>query len=114
MIPIADYGFTVEATVKEIRGKCSLGYKVGDRIVFDGIHIRGKVCPSALATIVPTIYAFMWGAEFPWNEDRDVTTVPCVDEKNQVVFELKRDRNHPWFRDTESLNTSAKKVSASL
>jgi len=43
----------------------------------------------------------MWGAEFPWDEDRDVTTVPCVDEKNQVVFELKRDRKHPWYKDKE-------------
>jgi hypothetical protein len=43
----------------------------------------------------------MWGAEFPWDEDRDVTDVPCVDSKNQVVFELKRDRRHPWFKEKE-------------
>jgi uncharacterized repeat protein (TIGR04076 family) len=101
VILIKGYGFAVEATVKKIKGKCSHGYKVGDKIIFDGLHIKGKVCPSALATIVPTIYAFMWGAEFPWDEDRDVTDVPCVDSKNQVVFELKRDRKHPWFKEKE-------------
>jgi len=95
------YGFTVEATVKKIRGKCSVRYKVGDKIVFDGLRIKGKVCSSALATIVPTIYAFMWGAEFPRDEDRDVTDVPCVDSKNQVVFELKRDRRQSWFKEKE-------------
>jgi len=106
------YGFSVEATVKETKGKCSVGYKVGDKIIFDGVRIKGKVCPSALATIVPTVYAFMWGAEFPWDEDKDVTTVPCVDEKNQVVFELKRDRKHPWFKDKERLSASAQRLLA--
>ena len=101
MILIKGYGFAVEATVKKIKGKCSHGYKVGDKIIFDGLHIKGRVCPSALATIVPTIYAFMWRAEFPWDEDRDVTDVPCVDSKNQVVFELRRDRKHPWFKEKE-------------
>jgi uncharacterized protein (DUF2132 family) len=43
----------------------------------------------------------MWGAEFPWDEDRDATDVPCVDSKNQVVFELKRTRKHPWFKEKE-------------
>jgi len=91
------YGYTVTATVKGIKGRCEVGYKVGDKIVFDGLSVNGKICSGALATIVPTLYAFMWGAEFPWDEDKDVTTVPCVDEQNQVVFELKRDRQHPWY-----------------
>jgi len=101
VILIKGYGFAVEASVKKIKGKCSHGYKVGDKIIFDGLNIKGRVCPSALATIVPTIYAFMWGAEFPWDENRDVTDVPCVDSKNQVVFELKRDRKNPWFKEKE-------------
>ena len=91
------YGFTVTATVKEIKGKCEVGHRVGDKVVFDGLSVKGKVCSGALATVMPTLYAFMWGAEFPWDEDKDVTTVPCVDEKNQVVFELRRDRQHPWY-----------------
>jgi uncharacterized repeat protein (TIGR04076 family) len=101
VIPITSYGFAIKATVKRIKGKCSVGYRVGDEIIFDGLHIKGKVCPSALAIIVPTIYAFMWGAEFPWDEDRDTTDLPCADSKNQVVFELKRDRKHPWFKKKE-------------
>jgi uncharacterized repeat protein (TIGR04076 family) len=65
VILVEGYGFAVEATVKKIKGKCSVGYEVGDKIIFDGLHIKGKVCPSALATIVPTIYAFMWGSRIP-------------------------------------------------
>jgi hypothetical protein len=38
-------------------------------------------------------YAFAWGAaEFPWDKDKDVTSVPCLDAENSVVFELQRDR----------------------
>jgi len=96
------YGFTVEVTVKRVKGKCSVGHKVGDKVIFDGLSVKGNICSSALATFVPTLYAFMWGAEFPWDKSRDVTTVPCVDEKNQVVFELKRDRGHPWYTKKEA------------
>jgi uncharacterized repeat protein (TIGR04076 family) len=95
------YGFAVEATVRKIRGKCSQGYKARDKIVFNGMHIKGKVVPSTLATIVPTIYAFMCGAEFPWDEDRDVTDAPFAYLKNEVVLELKRDRRHSWFKEKE-------------
>ena len=91
------YGFTVTVTVVEIKGKCEVGHKVGEKIIFDGLSVKGKMCSSALAAMMPTLYAFMWGAEFPWDQDKDTTTVPCVDEKNQVVFELKRDRKHPWY-----------------
>lgn len=80
------YGLTVEVTVKKVKGKCSVGHKVGDKIIFDGLSVKGNICSSALATIIPTLYAFMWGAEFPWDKSRDVTTMPCPDEKNQVVF----------------------------
>jgi len=98
---MADYGFTVEVTVKEIKGKCSMGHKIGDKVIFDGLHVKGKICCSALASIFPTVYAFMWGADFPWDRVRDITTAPCLDEKNQVVFELKRNRKCPWFKNKE-------------
>lgn len=91
------YGYSVKVTVKKIKGNCPLGHKVGDEIIFDGVRVKGKICFSALATLMPTIYAFAWGAEFPWDENEDVTVLPCPDETNQVIFELKRDRKHPWY-----------------
>jgi len=92
------YGYTVTVTVKEIKGTCDVGHKVGDKIVFDGLKVHGKMCFSALATLMPTIYAFAWGSEFPWTEKSDVTTAPCPDEMNQVVFELRRDHRKPWYK----------------
>lgn len=94
------YGYTLTVTVKEIKGNCDVGHRVGDKIVFDGLRVRGKMCFSALATLMPTIYAFAWGSEFPWGK-RDVTIVPCPDEINQVIFEIRRDRRKPWYRSKQ-------------
>jgi uncharacterized repeat protein (TIGR04076 family) len=96
------YGFTVVATVKKIHGNCRLGHKVGDQVVFDQMEIKGKICNGALRTIYPTLYAFQWGAEFPWDKNRDITTVPCGDYENLVVFELKRDRENPGYTEKEN------------
>lgn len=91
------YGFVIEATVKSIKGECMFGHKVGDKIVFDGSEVKGKICYAALIYIMPIVYAFAWGAEFPWDKDKDVTSVPCLDAENSVVFELKRDRTRFWY-----------------
>ncbi len=85
--------FCCKATVKSIRGKCMFDHKVGDKIVFDGSEVKGKICYAALIYIMPIVYTFAWGAaEFPWDKDKDVTSVPCLDAENSVVFELQRDR----------------------
>jgi len=94
------YGYTLTVTVKEIKGKCDVGHKVGDKIIFDGLRVRGKMCFSALATLMPTLYAFSWGSQFPWGEE-DVTIAPCLDEINQVIFEIRRDRTKPWYRSKQ-------------
>lgn len=95
------YGYTVEVTVKKIKGKCDVGHRVGDEIVFDGRSVKGKICLSALAAMMPTVHSFAWGAEFPWDKDKDVTYFPCPDDVNQVMFELKRDRKHPWYKEKQ-------------
>lgn len=91
------YGFTIEATVKSVRGSCGSGHRVGDKIVFDGISVKGQMCLSALVHLLPIIHAFAWGAEFPWDEDQDVSVWSCPDSENLVTFELRRDRSKPWY-----------------
>ena len=100
MILIGAYGFPIVATVKKVTGTCHLEHKVGDKIYFNQMEIKGKMCNGVMATIYPTLYALQWGAEFPWDKDRDITEVPCVD-RGKVVFELKRDRKHPWYTEKE-------------
>jgi uncharacterized repeat protein (TIGR04076 family) len=80
----------VEVTVKSQKGKCHFGHKVGDKIIFNGRTIKGPICYSALAAILPRIYAMRFNAEFPWEEDKNVVYGVCLDHKNPVVFEIRR------------------------
>lgn len=96
------YGYNVIVTVKKVKGECPLGHQVGDKIIFELLRVKGKICFEALATLMPTIYAFAWGVEYPWDRNKDITTVPCPDTTNQVLFELKRDKKHPWYIKKES------------
>jgi uncharacterized repeat protein (TIGR04076 family) len=94
---MGEYGFPIILTVKKLNGPCDNGHKVGDQVLFGQMEIKGKLCNGAWRTIYPTLYAFQWGAEFPWDKNRDITTVPC----HNVVFELKRDRKNVWYTEKE-------------
>ena len=80
----------VEVTVKNQKGKCAFGHKVGDKIVFDGKTVKGSICYSALMVLLPKVYALRYGAVFPWAEDRDVICNACPDAENPVVFDIRR------------------------
>jgi uncharacterized repeat protein (TIGR04076 family) len=82
----------VEVTVKSQKGKCAFGHKVGDKIVFDGISVKGDICYSALMVLLPKVYAMRYGVEFPWAKDKDVILNACPDPENPVVFEVRRVR----------------------
>jgi uncharacterized repeat protein (TIGR04076 family) len=96
------YGFPITITAKKITGTCFLEHKVGDQVVVDQMEIKGKLCNGALRTIYPTLYAFQWGAEFPWDKNRDITEIPCGHcGMNLVVFEIKRDRENSFYTEKE-------------
>ena len=84
--------FDIEVTVTEVKRKCAFGYKVGDKIIFDGKKIKGDTCYSALMTIFPKAYAMRYGAEFPWAKNKDLIHNACPDPENPVVFEIRRIR----------------------
>ncbi len=84
--------FTVIARVIKQEGQCAAGHCVGDEVVFDGSEVQGKVCIHALYSFLPKVFAMRYGAEFPWLEDRDVSTHACPDAWNPVVFEIRRVR----------------------
>jgi uncharacterized repeat protein (TIGR04076 family) len=80
--------------VVEQKGSCVAGHKVGDEIVFDfdTNKIDGNICLHALYSVLPKIYAMAYGAEFPWLEDKDVSTHACPDAFNPVVYQVIRRR----------------------
>ncbi len=83
---------TIEVTVKSQKGKCSFGHKTGDKVIFDGKSVKGQICYSALMVLLPKVFAMLYGAEFPWAENKDVIYNACPDGDNPVVFEIKRVR----------------------
>jgi uncharacterized repeat protein (TIGR04076 family) len=91
-LPHSDQGFSIIARVIRQEGHCAAGHQVGDEIVFDGQTVQGKVCLSALYSFLPKVFAMRYGAQFPWLDDKDVSTHACPDAWNPVVFEIRRVR----------------------
>jgi uncharacterized repeat protein (TIGR04076 family) len=85
-----DKGCRIIAKVIKQEGHCAAGHTVGDEVVFDGMTVQGKICIHALYSFLPKVFAMMYGAEFPWLEDKDVATHACPDAWNPVVFEIRR------------------------
>ncbi len=87
--------YKIIVRVKEVRGHCGFGFQVGDEVVFDGEHVAGRVCISALYSFLPKVFAMYYGAQFPWLRDPDVATHACPDAQNPVVFEIVRQKEEP-------------------
>ena len=85
-----DKVYQVIATVQSVKGHCDFSHRVGDRVVFDGETVQGRVCLHALYSFLPKVFAMRYGANFPWLEDKDVATHACPDAFNPVVFEIRR------------------------
>jgi uncharacterized repeat protein (TIGR04076 family) len=82
--------FTIVARVIRQEGLCEAGHQMGDEVVFDGQTVQGKICLSALYSLLPKVFAMRYGAHFPWLDDPDVATHACPDAWNPVVFEIRR------------------------
>jgi len=82
--------YKVAVKVVSQKGTCSAGHKVGDEWVIEGDHTPAGLCLYALHSIFPFVTPMLFGAEFPWEPNPDVTTVACPDPANPVVFELRR------------------------
>lgn len=85
--------YTIIARVISVQGECGAGHHVGDEVVFDGTTVQGKICIHALYSFLPKVLAMMYGAEFPWLIDKDLSTHACPDAVNPVVFEIRRVRS---------------------
>lgn len=82
--------YKVVVKVISQKGTCDAGHKVGDQWVIDGENAPTGICLYALYSLFPFVPAMSFGAELPWEEDPNVTTIACPDPANPVVFELRR------------------------
>ena len=83
--------YQVTAKVISQKGTCSVGHKVGEEFDVGGLT-PADMCPFAFYAVFPFTTVLQFGGTFPWDEDRDKTTVACPDAENPVVFELERVR----------------------
>ena len=79
----------VIAKVISQKGTCAAQHKVGDEFVI-GQQTPPNFCSWAFYSLFPFAQVLQFGGSFPWEQDRNKTTVACPDPTNPVVFELRR------------------------
>ncbi len=76
--------------VVKASGKCTFGYKVGNRWETVGLKCIPDFCGAAFHTAFPALFALNFGARFFFMEDHNsIDTVTCPDG-GHVVFKIKR------------------------
>lgn len=71
-------------------GKCTFGYKVGDKWETNGLKCIPDFCGAAFHTAFPALFALNFGAKFYFMENPDsIDTVTCPDG-GKIVFKVAR------------------------
>ncbi|MFX1498061.1 MAG: TIGR04076 family protein [Promethearchaeota archaeon] len=84
-------GYKIIGTIKNVKGTCSAGHKVGDKIELSG-YDSGGLCGFFYHDIFPYIIMLQFGGNFPsdWGGDPEIVEIGCVDKINTVTIELRR------------------------
>jgi uncharacterized repeat protein (TIGR04076 family) len=84
-------GHRIVGTIKEVKGNCNAGHKVGDEIELSG-HNTGGLCGFFYHDIFPYILMLQFGGSFPerWTQNPDIVELECMDRWNAVKIELRR------------------------
>jgi uncharacterized repeat protein (TIGR04076 family) len=76
--------------VVQAKGKCSYGYKVGDKWETEGLKCIPGFCGAAFHCAFPALFALNFGAKFFFMDNPDsIDTVTCPDGGN-IVFKVSR------------------------
>ncbi|MDD5044043.1 MAG: TIGR04076 family protein [Candidatus Omnitrophica bacterium] len=76
--------------VVKAKGKCTFGYKVGDKWETTGLKCIPNFCGAAFHCAFPALFALNFGASFPFMEDPSaISTVACPDGGN-IIFKISR------------------------
>lgn len=78
--------------VVKAKGKCTFGYKVGDKWETQGLKCIPGFCGAAFHCAFPALFALNFGAKFFFMENPDsIDTVTCPDGGN-IVFKVTREK----------------------
>ncbi len=76
--------------VVQAKGKCTFGYKVGDKWETTGLKCIPGFCGAAFHTAFPALFALNFGAKFHFMpNDNAIDTVTCPDGGN-IIFKVTR------------------------
>jgi uncharacterized repeat protein (TIGR04076 family) len=76
--------------VVKAKGKCTFGYKVGDKWETQGLKCIPGFCGAAFHTAFPALFALNFGAKFFFMQDpNSIDTVTCPDGGN-IIFKVTR------------------------
>ena len=79
--------------VIKAKGKCSYGYKVGDKWDVKGLKCIPGFCGAGWHVAFPALFALNFGAKFFFMDDpNSIDTVTCPDGGN-IVFKVSRKSN---------------------
>jgi len=79
--------------VVQAKGKCTFGYKVGDKWETLGLKCIPGFCGAAFHTAFPALFALNFGAKFFFMDNPDsIDTVTCPDGGN-IIFKVTRSDN---------------------
>ncbi len=89
---IPQVGNRVWATIRNVKGYCSMGHKVGDEFEIS-VHNTAGVCGFLYHDIFPHIMMLQFGGGFPesWGGP-DSVQLKCMDSYNEVTIELRREK----------------------
>lgn len=87
-------GYKIIGTIKDIKGHCNAGHKIGEKIELSGYN-AGGLCGFFYHDIFPYIMMLQFGGSFPaeWGVDPDIVELECPDRTNVVKIELQRIRD---------------------
>lgn len=72
------------------KGKCTFGYKIGDKWETQGLKCIPGFCGAAFHTAFPALFALNFGAKFHFMKNPDsIDTVTCPDGGN-IIFKVTR------------------------
>ena len=84
-------GYRVIGTIKGVKGECSWGHKVGDRIELSCYSADG-LCGFLYHSAFPFIIMLQFGGKFPDEWGGEVIRLDCIDKYNAVTIELRREK----------------------
>jgi uncharacterized repeat protein (TIGR04076 family) len=61
---IREEPWNILCRVVKQEGTCGAGHKVGDEVLFTSDEVKGRICISAMYSMLPKIYAMMYNDLF--------------------------------------------------